>query len=122
MRILLIEDHDDTRLGLEFFLTAEGHEVVAFDSAEAADRSTDDLKADAAILDVRLPGKAGDAFGRELVRRYPETKIVFATGEPDLARLKAAVPGCVVLQKPLDLEALAPMLRCLTDAVPLTNV
>lgn len=113
VRVLLVEDHHDTRAAFAYVLAQEGHEVFAFASAEAAKHQAEDLQPNVAILDVRMPGKTGAQFGRELALRHPDVKIVFVSGEHDLKRLKDCVPGCVVLQKPVEIDALLPLLRCL---------
>lgn len=115
MNILILEDHADVRESITLFLQDEGHDVLAFTSAESADCQIDHLRPDVAILDVRLPGRTGDEFGRELVQRFPDTRIIFATGEHDLSRLKTAVPGCFVLRKPVDLDVLSQMLKCMAE-------
>src|SRR4051812_44471591 len=99
-RVLLLEDHDDVRKGLTFYLTQAGFRVFDFDSAEAASAGLDDTCPDIAILDVRLPGRSGDDFGRELVQRCPKARVLFATAEADIIdRLKAAVPGSLAIRK-----------------------
>jgi FixJ family two-component response regulator len=67
---------------------------------------------DIALLDVRMPGRCGDDFGRELRARCPKTMIVFVTGEELLEPLKEVVPDCYVLRKPLDAAVLLELLEC----------
>lgn len=115
MRILVLEDHDDVRLWLKLSLECEGFAVADYATAESAAAGLDGPGPDVAILDVRLPGRSGDAFGRDLVRRHPGTRVIFATAEADLAALTAAVPDCLVLRKPFDFDALLPLLTAARD-------
>jgi DNA-binding response OmpR family regulator len=110
-RILILEDHDDSRLMLSRLLTAEGFQVMDFASATTAlFEAAQDV--DVALLDVRLAGRSGDDVGRELKERYPQIKIIFLTGESLIHQLKAVVPDCLVIMKPLDFSVLVKLLKC----------
>jgi two-component system cell cycle response regulator CpdR len=114
-RVLLLEDHDDSRNAMVRVLTRSGFDVVAYDRCEPAERHLVDCDADIALLDVRMPGRCGDDFGRELRQRCPKTMIVFCTGEALVEPLKQAVPDCFVLRKPVDAAVLLELLRCFTS-------
>ena len=58
--------------------------------------------ADAAVLDIRLPGMDGLALAREILRRSPETAIVFLTAHADRAVEAFALHVSGYLLKPLD--------------------
>ena len=62
--------------------------------------------------ELRMPGRCGDDFGKEVRARCPKAMIVFITGEALVQPLKAAVPGCFVLRKPFDAEVLRELLAC----------
>lgn len=112
MRILLVEDHDDSRETLRRLLRHEGHEVFAFASAAPASRAFDALRPEVALLDVALPGgRSGDDLAREIAGRLPETNIIFVTWAWDVAKLETAVPSCRVMRKAIDVDALARMLE-----------
>ncbi|HEV7302054.1 MAG TPA: response regulator [Tepidisphaeraceae bacterium] len=108
--VLIIEDHDDSRELLAGLLRREGFELHAYDRCEGAERHLAAGDIDVALLDVRLPGRGGDDFGKELRARSPRTMIVFITGEPEIAPLKAAVPDSFVIRKPLDVAVLLQLL------------
>jgi FixJ family two-component response regulator len=101
-RILVIEDHDDTRKALLFLLIRQGFDVSAYASCKAAEHHLEHGDIDIALLDVRMPIRSGDDFGKELRGRFHQISIVFLTGELLLEPLKIAVPDCLVLQKPVD--------------------
>ena len=113
-RILLVEDHDDSRELLAALLRRWGLEVFAYDGCKPAERHLAACDVDVALLDVRMPGRCGDDFARELRARCPNTMIVFVTGESLIDPLRAAIPGCFVLRKPFDAEVLRELLAGLT--------
>ena len=71
LRLLLVDDHADTRSVLSRLLTKCGHEVVTADSARGALEILKDQRFDALISDIGLPGTSGYELMREAVRRQP---------------------------------------------------
>ena len=111
-RVLLIEDHDDSREILAALLRRAGFEVVAYDRCAPAEVHLEACDLDVALLDVRLPDRSGDDFGSELRGRCPNAMIVFVTGEALVDPLKDAVPDCFVLRTPIDAAVLLELLAC----------
>lgn len=111
-RILIIEDHDDSRELLAALMRRAGFEVAAYARCAAAESHLAACDMDIALLDVRMPDRCGDDFGRELRERCPKTMIVFVTGEALIDPLKAAVPDCFVIRKPVDVAVLFELLQC----------
>jgi response regulator RpfG family c-di-GMP phosphodiesterase len=70
-RVLIIEDHDDSCEILTALLQRAGFSVTAYDRCKPAERHLGACDMDIALLNVRLPERCGDDFGRELraVRR-----------------------------------------------------
>jgi CheY-like chemotaxis protein len=70
LRILLVEDHDDTRKAMGMFLRAHGHRTqVAAGVQEALDLAAkSDTRFDLLLSDLRLP----DGTGWDLLRRLKE--------------------------------------------------
>jgi len=114
-RVLLIEDHDDSREMLATLLRHAGFQVTAYDCCKPAEAHLEACDMDIALLDVRLPERCGDDFGRELRERCPKTMIVFVTGEHQIEPLKAAVSDCFVLRKPIDSAVLMELLTCRSE-------
>jgi DNA-binding response OmpR family regulator len=112
-RVLLIEDHDDSRELLAAVLRRSGFKVTAYDRCKPAESHLETCDMDIALLDVRMPERCGDDFGRELRARCPKTMIVFVTGEDLIDPLKSAVADCFVMRKPIDSAVLLELLRCL---------
>jgi PAS domain S-box-containing protein len=68
LRLLLVDDHADTRGLLSRLLTKSGHEVVTADSAQKALKILKDRRFDALISDIGLP----ETSGYELMRQAKE--------------------------------------------------
>ena len=114
-RVLLLEDHDDSRELLAALLRRSNFDVTAYDRCAPAEVHLAACDIDIALLDVRMPERCGDDFGKELRKRCPNTMIVFVTGEALIDSLKAAVPDCFVIRKPIDVALLMELLRCFTS-------
>jgi two-component system, response regulator, stage 0 sporulation protein F len=111
-RVLLIEDDADSRAAMKLLLRRHGFDVKAYDHCDPAAHHLEGCDLDIALLDVRLPGRCGDDFGRELRQKCPKTMIVFINGEAILEPLKEAVPDCFVMRKPVDFALLIELLEC----------
>lgn len=105
-RVLVLEDKPGTLRALSEILRIEGYDVRTYASAEEATPALADPDADVAVLDIRLPGRQGDDFGRELRRRHPHLKILFLTAEQRLDALRADLPDCPIIHKPFLLPEL----------------
>ena len=81
LRLVLIEDHEALREGLQLLLGREGCEVVgaAGTAAEGA-RLVEELAPDVALVDIRLGDEDGIELTRRLLRGDPERRIVLFTG------------------------------------------
>src|SRR5688572_4610397 len=113
MLILLIEDHDDTRLAMKTLLGLSGHDVVdAEDGGQAIAaleaRVAQDLPPfDCAVVDLGLPDTTGTELMRELLTRVPIKGIALtgSTSPSDIAECKAA-GFSFHLPKPVTIEEL----------------
>jgi DNA-binding NtrC family response regulator len=114
-RILLLEDHKDSREPLAELLRRSGFDVSAYDRCAPAEPHLAAGDIDIALLDVRMPGRCGDDFGKELRKRWPKTMIVFVTGEAMIDPLWQAVPDCFVMRKPVDVAELLELLARFTS-------
>ena len=107
-RILLVEDHGDTREALSKLLTLLGHSVYPAGDADAALGIAAIVKLDLVISDVGLPGKSGLSLMAELKRQYG-LKGIAMTGYGSDADVEAcSVAGFSQhLLKPVDMAILA---------------
>ena len=106
MRILLVEDHAESRRSLQKLIERRGHEVVAVESVEQAEIELARRPFPFLILDWMLPGKSGIDLCREL-RAKPhgdELFILLVTARDDAADLEQALEAGAndYLTKPLD--------------------
>src|SRR4051812_7654944 len=110
MKILLVEDHADSRRNLQRLIERRGHEVVAVGSAEEAESALERENFPFLILDWMLPGKSGVDLCRELRLKEggDEMFIVLVTARADTKDLQQALAAGAndYLTKPLDLGLL----------------
>ena len=106
MRILLVEDHAESRRTLKRLIERRGHEVVAVESAEEAEVELAKQAFPFLILDWMLPGKSGVELCRELRTRShgDEFFILLVTGRDEPIDLEEALEAGAndYLIKPLD--------------------
>jgi response regulator RpfG family c-di-GMP phosphodiesterase len=109
-RVLLVEDDPGARTMIARYLTRQGYEVTAVDSAERAlVPESDAIARDVVISDVHLPGMSGVDLAGLLLERSPMQPIVLITGDPDEALARDALSRGPVsyLLKPFELFELA---------------
>lgn len=110
MRILLVEDHLESRRTLQYLVQRRGHEVVAVGSAEEAEEAMMREAFPFLILDWMLPGKSGVELCRDLRKRPngDETFILLVTARDDTHDLQQALDAGAndYLTKPLDFGVL----------------
>jgi two-component system cell cycle sensor histidine kinase/response regulator CckA len=110
MRILLVEDQDDSRQTLRKLIELRGHQVTAVASAEEAERALAEESFPFLILDWMLPGKSGLELCRELRERTDgdEMFILLVTAKGDREDLEEALAAGAndYLTKPIDLSRL----------------
>ncbi len=110
MKILLVEDHADSRRNLQRLIERRGHEVTALASAEEAERALAQESFPFLLLDWMLPGKSGVELCRELRARPggDEMFILLVTARGDSEDLQQALEAGAndYLIKPINLSLL----------------
>jgi hypothetical protein len=112
LRILMVEDHGETRDVLSNLLRHIGHEVVAAASAAAACEAIDSEKFDIILSDIGLPDGSGYALVTEAKQKQPSIRAIALTGfttEQD-ARFSRDAGFDFHLTKPLDFHELRTVL------------
>jgi CheY-like chemotaxis protein len=117
LRLLLVEDHDDTREVLTRLLSRRGYDVEAARNAQEARSLSREKTFDLLVSDIALPDATGCELLKELSAKY-ELRGIAMSGfgsDADLAQSKAA--GFLEhLVKPIDAKALdAAIQRVVTD-------
>ena len=88
MRLVLIEDHQALREGLELLLGREGCEVVGTAGTAAEGRELiERLEPDVSLVDIRLGEDSGIELTRAVLRDDPSRRIVLYTGSSDVELL-----------------------------------
>jgi len=108
--VLVVEDHDDTRLLLTLLLEMRGFKVVEARNGEEAIQIAECVRPDLILMDTTLPRLDGFATTRRMRQSLTLSAlpIVFLSGHvsPE-ARAAAFAAGCDdFLNKPLDTERL----------------
>jgi DNA-binding response OmpR family regulator len=108
-RILIVEDHEATRLGLQAILTNAGYEVVSASTFAEGRRSLTEHTPDMLIADLRL----GEYNGLQLVAAAPITiPSIIVTGFPDPVLEAAALKlGSHYMTKPIAIESLLSLIE-----------
>ena len=108
MRVLLVEDHRDTRLVLSNLLTRYGHDVLSTETVHDALQLLDDTEFDMLLSDIGLPDGDGCELVEEAKRRQPLKMTVALTAlvsaEDRQRGLQAGFDH--YLTKPLDVRQL----------------
>lgn len=117
VRVLVVEDHEDTREMLGTLLETYGFEVELAEDAPTALALASEWRPHAVLVDLRLPGVTGAQLARAL-RRLDATRtvpIVACTGYTRHAAIdEALAAGCDgVMIKPFETDALIASLRTL---------
>jgi len=83
-KLMIVDDHEALREGLEVMLTHSGHEVVGVAGNVAAALDLLEVASpDIAIVDIRLPDGSGIELTRQLLARRPDLGIILYTGDSD---------------------------------------
>ena len=103
LRVLLVEDSEDTREAFVRLLSLEGAVVAAAENAREAAELAVTMEFDVLLTDLGLPDISGDALITTVLataRRRPRVVVVTGYGEPYVSRARAAGAD-VVLVKPV---------------------
>ncbi len=124
VRVLLVDDSDDTRASASAILEHLGAEVHAVASASAALAALADFRPQVILSDIAMPGEDGYRFIRELRRLPPErggsvpaAAFTALAGDEDQKRARAAGFQMHVA-KPIDAVRLAAAVRTLMAMAP----
>ncbi|HCR53600.1 MAG TPA: hypothetical protein DIW27_04230, partial [Cytophagales bacterium] len=80
-KILLVEDHPATRMGLISFITSEWPEskIHEFDRGDKAVKHYSEIEPDLVLTDYQMPGMNGLEFSRQILRIDKNAKIILFT-------------------------------------------
>ncbi|KGE20918.1 response regulator transcription factor [Paenibacillus wynnii] len=89
IKVLLVDDHEMVRIGLAAVLgTEDGIEVVGeAGSGEEGIRLAQEYKPDVVLMDLVMDGMDGIEATRQLMKLYPECKVIVLTSYLDDAKM-----------------------------------
>ena len=113
LKVLIVEDDPDIRLGCEQALQLEGIATESVDSAEAAKKRIGKDFRGIIVSDIRLPRMDGMSFLREVLALDPELPVVLITGHGDISMAVQAMKDGAqdFIQKPFPPEYLVEVVR-----------
>ncbi|MDD2728145.1 sigma-54 dependent transcriptional regulator [Malikia sp.] len=122
LRVLLIEDDPDVRLGCEQALQLENIPVSGVASAEQAERRVGRDFAGVIVSDIRLPGMDGMALLKRLHAIDPDLPVVLITGHGDVSLAVQAMKDGAhdFIEKPFSPDYLVEVVRRALDKRRLT--
>ncbi len=82
-KILVVDDEVNIRRLLLAKLSRDGYTCLQAENAESAAQLLKSNPVDAVILDVRMPGKPGTEFLKDIKADYPDVVVVMATAVTD---------------------------------------
>jgi len=110
VRVLVVDDHEVTRVGLRTVLSREDSIAVVGEAASVKDTIDEAcrLQPDVVLMDVRLSGGSGVDACRAIKDSCPATRVLFLTSYQDDEAVLAAVIGGAAgyLLKHVNAEAL----------------
>ena len=114
-RVLLVEDHEDTRAALEVLLTLKGYDVrVAKDMASALEQAREPV--DVVVCDIGLPDGSGLDLVRRISAQHPVQAIaITGYGTARDVEASAAAGFAVHLTKPVAADKLLHAIETLCD-------
>lgn len=115
-RILLVEDSDDLRSLMVLILESEGYRVDSVRTAEEGLQLLGSDGYDLVLSDYALPGRTGAWMLREAVARHLLSQLdgIIVTAHPHVRD----AGDFLVLQKPLDFDALLMTIRAQIQRSP----
>ncbi len=89
--ILVVDDDNYIRIGLERGLSLEGYEVLVAENAAQATELLHENQIDLVLLDVNMPGRSGMELLPDIVAEYPDVAVIMLTGDGDLSAAVVAM-------------------------------
>jgi len=112
-RILIVDDEENTRIGLSKLLSREGFEVESASNGYEALDYLVNQKVNLVISDINMPDMNGLVFLRELGRKHPSTNVIMITAYGGVeSYLEAMNLGAFeYLHKPIRLDELRSVMK-----------
>jgi len=120
-RVLVIDDDPGCQAAMRRVLVLEGHDVLIAGGGEEGMALLHDFHAELVVVDLLMPGMDGVRTVQAIRSRFPETRILVATGAhdmlaDDLLSGAAWLGDASTLSKPFDEPEFLAAVRALLDA------
>ncbi|MBP3360882.1 MAG: response regulator [Clostridia bacterium] len=107
INILIVDDETPSRKLIKNIIKHSFKEnVLLLEAANGAEalKITADFKPDIILTDIRMPKMTGTELASEIIKAFPDCKIIFLTGFTDKMTLKTAIKLNAVdyIEKPID--------------------
>ena len=129
LNIIVVEDNDELRDATVDALSAEGHQVLGLDCAEALPEQASWRRVDLMVVDLNLPGEDGLALTRRVRASQPDIGIIMVTarGLPTDKRRGYVSGADIYMTKPVALDELTAAIQNLShrlkpEAVPVARL
>jgi DNA-binding NarL/FixJ family response regulator len=93
LRVLIVDDSELFRTGLQTLLVSEAFEVAAAASGDDALRQVDSFRPNVVVMDMGMPGMSGSEATRRILAAAPETFVMMLTGSEGTDVLEAVRAG-----------------------------
>ena len=93
IRIVLVDDHALVRLGLKTLIDDQADMEVIGEAGTASEalQIVGSLRPDVVLMDIRLPGEGALEATRQIVARFPDSKVVMLTSFADEELVTSAI-------------------------------
>jgi two-component system, NtrC family, response regulator HydG len=117
VRVLVVDDEQNARGGLEKLLKQEGYHVGTAESGQRALEVAVELSPDVVVTDLKMPGIDGIELLRRLREQDPELPVIVVTAFGDVHNAVEAMRAGAenYLTKPIDFDALCVALERALD-------
>lgn len=83
-RVLIVDDEENSRLGLGALLQRDGYQVSYAADAAAALAQLDQAPVDLVLSDIRMPGMNGLSLLEQVRQHYPAVQVILVTAHGDV--------------------------------------
>ena len=118
IRVLFVEDHQDTKIVLTLLLSQDGFAVDTAANCQEAILKAKSAEYDVFVLDINLPDGHGVDLCRDLKSVCPDLPVIYYSAQVFENQINAALRQCgeCYLCKPLPVEVLEEHIRRLAPS------
>jgi len=110
MKLLIVDDNNDTRKLIRSIIKPYGHDILESQNGIEAIRSYATHRPDCVLMDIEMEGMDGLAATRNIIQSNPDAKVIIVTMHDNprlrLAASEAGASGYVVKEKLTELPGM----------------